>query len=485
MLDDSVIFDLSPVSLWVEDYSRLKALFDAWRAEGVRDLRHHFAQDMERVSLCARHIDLVKVNRRTLDLYEAESFEELAGNLDRIFRDDMLAVHAEELVQLWNGEASFSSHTCNYTMSGRRVDVLLRGTIMPGYEDSWERVLVALEDVTESVQARRNLAVSEAYARGLFEHSPVSLWVEDFSAVKRLINRVREQGIADFRVFTDVHPEFVEQCASEIRVLEVNRHTLQLFGAPDKATLMRALDSIFRDEMLVAFREQLIDLWDGKLFQQREVVNYALDGTQLHVLLQFSVLPGHEEDWGQVQVGLTDITARKKAEAYLEYLGKHDVLTRLYNRSFYVEELNRLDRKGPRPVTLIIIDLNDLKSVNDQLGHAAGDDLLRRIGEVLNSLVEKPSHAARIGGDEFAVLLPGLDAEAGEGVLDNLFKLVTLNNQFHSASMPLHISVGMATSTVGERMENVVRRADLAMYANKRTTKADAAAQLDTSAAQA
>ncbi|WP_029005463.1 sensor domain-containing diguanylate cyclase [Azorhizobium doebereinerae] len=477
MLDDSVIFDLSPVSLWVEDYSRLKGLFEAWRRAGVRDLRHHFAEDMGRVSVCAAHIDLVKVNRKTLEMFEAASFEELAANLDKIFRDDMLSVHAEELVQLWEGETGFFSHTCNYTLGGRRLDVQLHGVIMPGYEHSWERVLVSLEDVTESVQARRRLVLSEAYARGLFEHSPISLWVEDFSNVKRLLDNVRRQGIMDFRVFTDVHPEFVEQCASEIRVLDVNRQTLQLFGAPDKASLLRALDTIFRDEMLVAFREQLIDLWDGKLFQQREVVNYALDGTTLHVLMQFSVLPGHEQDWSQVQVALTDITARKKAEAYLEYLGKHDVLTRLYNRSFYVEELNRLDRKGPRPVTLIIIDLDDLKNVNDQWGHAAGDDLLRRIGEVLNSLVEKPNHAARIGGDEFAVLLPGVDAEGGEAVLESLFKLVELNNQFHSAQTPLKLSMGMATSRIGERLENTIRRADLAMYTNKRDGKGTAEAE--------
>ena len=139
------------------------------------------------------------------------------------------------------------------------------------------------------------------------------------------------------------------------------------------------------------FREQLIDLWDGKLFQQREVVNYALDGTKLHLLLQFSVLPSHERDWSLVQVALTDITARKKAEAYLEYLGTHDVLTRTLNRSFYVDELNRLERKGPKPVTIIIADLNGLKTANDELGHGAGDALLRRAGEVFGSLVEKPA----------------------------------------------------------------------------------------------
>ena len=91
---------------------------------------------------------------------------------------------------------------------------------------------------------------------------------------------MRYRGISDFRTFTDVHPEFVTRCMSEIRVIDVNRHTLDLFGAPDKETLLRRLSDVFRDDMQAHFREQLIDLWDGKLFQQREVVNYTLDGTR-------------------------------------------------------------------------------------------------------------------------------------------------------------------------------------------------------------
>ncbi|WP_246725467.1 PAS domain-containing protein, partial [Beijerinckia sp. L45] len=117
-------------------------------------------------------------------------------------------------------------------------------------------------------------------------------------------------------------------------VLNVNHHTLQMFGAPDLQVLLKRIRDVFRDNMTEHFREQLVDLWDGKLFQQREVVNYALDGSEMHVHLQFSVLPGYEHDWSLVQVALTDITARKKAEAYLEFLGKHDPLNKLYNRSF-------------------------------------------------------------------------------------------------------------------------------------------------------
>ena len=465
--DDAEMFELAPVSLWLEDYSGLKQLFAAWRHAGVTDLRDYLLDDPWRIKECSELIKLIKVNRATLTLCDADDFAHLAANLGRVFRDDMLKTYVHELVQLWEGKTSFYSNTVNYSLSGRRLDIQLKGSILPGHEGTWDRVLIALEDVTERETARRHLAISEAYARGLFQHSPVSLWVEDFSAIKRLLDEMRERGIVDFRVFTDVHREFVTRCMSEIRVIDVNQHTLELFGAPDKETLLGRLSDVFRDDMQPHFREQLIDLWDGKLFQQREVVNHTLDGAELHLHLQFSVLPGHERDWSLVQVALTDITARKKAEAYLEYLGKHDVLTRLYNRSFYADELSRLERKGPHPVTVIIADLNGLKAANDQFGHAVGDALLRRAGEVLNALIEKPHYAARIGGDEFALLLPGMDANAGTAMMEAIERLAEINNQFYPGS-PLSFSMGAATSEPGERLENVVKRADLAMFEAKR-----------------
>ncbi|GGP25102.1 sensor domain-containing diguanylate cyclase [Silvimonas amylolytica] len=465
--DDAWMFDLAPVSLWVEDYSAMRVLFDTWRAQGVTDIRAWFTEDPKRVAQCSECIKVVKVNQKTLTLFEADSLEHLIGGLDRVFRDDMFKEHLEELVQLWSGETHFLSQTVNYTLTGRRLDVLLRGTVLPGHENKWDRVLVAVEDITELERARHRAALSAQYARGLFEHSPVSLWVEDFSSVKALLDDVRAQGIRDLRVFTDVHPEFIERCMEEIQVIDVNQHTLQLFAAPDKKTLLSRLRDVFRDDMRSHFREQLIDLWDNKLFQQREVLNYSLDGNEVNVHLQFAVLTGHEQRWDMVLVALTDITARKKAEAYLEFLGKHDVLTKLRNRSFYVDELNRLERKGPFPVTVIIADLNGLKGVNDQLGHAAGDTLLRRAGEVFAKAIEAPQYASRIGGDEFAILLPGTDERGGQAVIDSVHHLIELNNQFYPGAT-LSFSMGMATCHRGERLEATVQHADLLMYEEKR-----------------
>ncbi|WP_405044942.1 diguanylate cyclase domain-containing protein [Paraburkholderia sp.] len=460
-------FDVTPTSLWLEDYSQLRALFERWRAAGVVDIRAWLLEDPRRVAECSACIRVLKVNQHTLKLYGASSHEELTARLADVLRDDMFQAHVGELERMWAGETRFQSKSVNYTLGGRRMDILLSGVILPGHEDDWSRVLVAIEDVSALEDARQRAAASQLYAQGIFEHSPVSLWVENFSAIRELLEEARMQGIVDFRTFTDVHPEFVERCMSEIQVIDVNHYTLGMYRAPDKATLLARLPDVFRDEMRPHFREQLLDLWEGRLFQQREVVNYALDGSELNVHLQFSVFPGHEEKWDLVLLALTDITARKKAEAYLEFLGKHDVLTKLKNRSFYVDELNRLQRKGPFPVSAIVVDMDNLKTVNDQLGHAAGDALLRRAGEVLAKAIQKPYHAARIGGDEFAVLMPGADVRDAEIVADSITKLVELNNQFYGGPR-LSFSLGWASCEEGESVEAMLREADAAMYEAKR-----------------
>ena len=471
------MFDLTPVSLWLEDYSQLKALFAKWRAAGIADLRALFREQPARVKDCAAAIRIIEVNAKTHELFGSRDLAHLVENLDAVFRDDMMDTHGEEMIQLWDGRLEFSNVSVNYSLAGRRIDIQMTGRVLPAHEDDWSRVLVAIEDVTDRETARRAHADSARYAQGLFEHSPVSLWVEDFSRIKLLLDEVREQGIIDFRVFTDVHPEFVERCMAEIKVLDINRQTLTLFGAEQKPALLNRLNDVFRDDMLVHFREQLVDLWAGKLFQTREVANYALDGTLVYVLLQFSVLPGHEHDWSLVQVALTDITARKKAEAYLEFLGKHDELTKLYNRSYYVDELNRLERKNVKPTSVVMVDVNGLKSANDMWGHAAGDSLLRRAGEVLAKAIEKPCCASRIGGDEFALLLPGMNESDAQAVLDNLNELLVLNNQFYPGS-PLSLATGAATRQGSEKIEETVRRADILMYQSKNDYYSRSAADL-------
>jgi hypothetical protein len=124
---------------------------------------------------------------------------------------------------------------------------------MPGHEQTLERLLLTTEDVTPREDARRQEEQQRRYAEGIFEHSPVSLWVEDFSRIKHLLEDVRHRGIVDFRVFTDVHPEFVRQCMSEISVIESIGRRLISSERLTGTTLLHRLAEIFRDDMRSTF----------------------------------------------------------------------------------------------------------------------------------------------------------------------------------------------------------------------------------------
>ncbi len=465
--DFELMFESAPISLWLEDYSALKALFDTWRAQGVVDLEAHLRHTPARVQQCSACLKVLKVNRQTLQVFAAHDQQELVARLPDVFRDDMFEQLIVELKYLWNGVLDYANQTVNYALNGRRIDVLIHVRVLQGHESSWDRVMVSLEDITERTEARHKLTQSEQYARDLFEYSPVSLWVEDFSRVKILMDEARAAGIVDFRVFLSVHPEFVSRCIEQVRVVDVNRHTLDMFAAKSKDELLAKLDIVFRDEMHDSFAEQLCDLWNGKTVQMREVVNYSLNGELINMHMQFSILATHESNWDLVLISLVDITARKKAEAYLEYLGKHDSLTRLRNRAFYVDELNRISRKGPWPLSILAMDLNGLKRINDAEGHTAGDALLRRTGEVLSSAAAgQPFCVARIGGDEFVALLPGSDERVAQGLKERIESMIELNNQFYPGQK-LSLAIGIASCNAASQVEATIHAADQAMFLEK------------------
>jgi diguanylate cyclase (GGDEF)-like protein/PAS domain S-box-containing protein len=460
-------FDHAPVALSLEDFSGVKAVMESWREAGVRDLRSFLRDHPAEVVRSVTAIRVQDVNRRTLELFGAVDAAELIAHLPYIFCDYPMQAHAEDLLQLWEGAGHFTNRVAAYKISGERLKLEIHASIVPSEARDWSHIVVAMQDITQREEASRALAARSAYANGLFEHAPVSLWVEDFSSIKLLLDDLRARGVADLRQFTDQHPEFVARCMAELRILDVNRRTLELFGARSRAELFGRLDQIFAKGVQDPFLSELLELWDGQLFQLREVVNYHLNGEKLHLLLQLSVLPGHEDDWKLVLVGLTDITARKMAEQELAYLGMHDVLTKLFNRFFFSEEMRRLQARRSEPFTAIMLDINGLKPVNDELGHDAGDALLRRAGAVLAQAVTPPCSVARIGGDEFAVLMPECGAEAGQTLLAEIARLIDINNRLHPP-VRLEMCHGQASAEPGEALDAVCKRADQSLLDAKR-----------------
>ncbi|MGE8397528.1 MAG: diguanylate cyclase domain-containing protein [Comamonas sp.] len=465
-LDFEDLFELAPVSLWMEDYSKFKQVLDGWRAEGVIDLLAFLREAPERLQCFRDCFQIIRVNQFTLDLYRAPDQATLLSRLDEVLRDDITHNLEDELLALWEGKLSYAKPAVNYDLQGHKLYVRVNVRILPGYENDWSRVLVSLKDETAERQSRLQLQHSEQYARDLFTQSPVSLWVQDFSQVKQMLQALRDEGVQDFPAYLKANPIFVTRCVQAIRIQDVNQQTLHMFDAHSLTELQQHMLHIVGPGIYQHMALQLIDLWDGKLVQKREVVKFSLNSNKLYLHLEFAVLDSVAKDWSHVLVSLIDMTERKKTEAYLQYLSQHDVLTQLHNRAFYLETLERITQDGPWPLSLIAIDMNGLKDINDTQGHTAGDAQLVRIGKVLNATVEPPACAARIGGDEFMVLLPGMDSCAAHAMHIRILQALERNNEQHPDS-PIHLAMGIASCTASESIDACINRADKAMYREK------------------
>jgi diguanylate cyclase (GGDEF)-like protein/PAS domain S-box-containing protein len=164
-----------------------------------------------------------------------------------------------------------------------------------------------------------------------------------------------------------------------------------------------------------------------------------------------------------------DITERKRADELLRYQSIHDVLTGIYNRTFFEAELVRFERGREFPVSIVVADVDGLKFVNDKLGHAAGDDLLKQAAAVLGGVFRAGDVLARIAGDEFAALLPDTNAAGVEQFVTRIRDCLVEQNTRHP-DLPVQLSLGAATAEKNNLVATMTL-ADQRMYADKAARK--------------
>jgi diguanylate cyclase (GGDEF)-like protein len=464
--DDQEPINHVPVGVSCIDYSAPLRFFKSLQAAGIADVASHLRANPALFMPAYRKMRLITANRSLLRMYSVADLDQLQTNFHDTMKADSGTAQLHASLAFWEGEPSTARTALRIRPDGSRMYVRTKAMVMAGYEDNWRRVMVSVEDVSVYEESRQRLAESERYAQALFRLAPASLWVEDFSEVKTILDAIRAQGVSDLEAYLPAHPAVLKRCLDAIRIIDFNDQTLKLYHAPSKDALRERLASLKGDGIGGVLLENLTDFWHGRLQFTREVHNLDMNGNPLDLVFHVSVMPGHEHDWSLVLIAKTDFTERKAIERQLDHISRHDGLTGLNNRFCFNQLVEQIRGRGPFPISVICADLNGLKPVNDRLGHEAGDALLCRAAGVLRQAAGEAGVAVRMGGDEFLVLLPGAPLVAAEALMADITALV--NAQKGADGPLLTLSLGCAACEDAAGIDEMLRAADLAMYEAKR-----------------
>jgi len=166
-------------------------------------------------------------------------------------------------------------------------------------------------------RSREKLKESERRYRNIFDLATVSIWEEDFREVQQALERLKAEGVTDFRAWFREHPDFIREAAGKVKVLDVNPATLALYGARSKEEMLGSLNKVFTSESFPVFEEILVALAEGRKTFSSDAVNQTLQGEKKEVFLSMSVSP-ELPDYGNLLISIIDITDRRRNERRLK-----------------------------------------------------------------------------------------------------------------------------------------------------------------------
>ncbi len=230
--------------------------------------------------------------------------------------------------------------------------------------------------------------------------------------------RSSKRACATWVPTSSANPDALQRLAGLVRIIDANGAALAQVRAneDDQRRGALGLAQNFDASALPCFGDALLALAGGAHLYECESSFVRLDGAARQNELSLLVMPGHADSLDFVMVSSLDITERKRMNAELLQLATTDFLTGLPNRRHFMAALEnehaRLQRELASCASVLMLDIDHFKRVNDEYGHAVGDAVLRHLGALMCQALRKVDVPGRVGGEEFAILLPGTDLAA-------------------------------------------------------------------------
>lgn len=323
------------------------------------------------------------------------------------------------------------------TQDGRTVWIRDRGVPIVSSEGKLERVIGSLTDITRYKETQQQLHLEKEILQSTLLSVGDGIIATDAVGKIKMINPAAERALGCKQ--EDLH---------ELIVTEI----------------FQFVDPVTRELYSENPYEELRDNEKiGKNVQAEIVITET--GKRMHIFFNVTRINLPDGEKVGYIIVFSDITPMVERQKRIEYLSFHDELTGLYNRRYLIDAMHRLDSPHNLPFTIMILDLNGLKGINDTYGHASGDLLLQKTAEFLESIFRQNDIIARIGGDEFCILLPQTNEAAAKKIID---RIKHVPNDYDSAPEQISISVGFAVKTdPKENIDAVIRKADVNMFKDK------------------